>query len=214
MKNATRLVTVEPVKKQTGSIPGIPEDQTWTQTNLDVTHFRNGDPIPEAASAKAWMEAARLRKPAFCYYHNDSENGRLFGKLYNWYAVNDPRGLAPEGYHIPSVAEWVRCIQKLGGKHHAGGRLKEKGLQHWMAPNNTLNCATTIYARPGGFRMPDGRFAGLGYMGCWWALPLSYEDNSFANSYTLFAEHTSIAENYEEKGSGMSVRCIQDDWLL
>ena len=77
--------------------------QLWIASNLNVSHFRNGDPIPEAASAAEWKQAAEDKRPAWCYYNNDPVNGRTYHKLYNWYAVNDPRGLAPYGWHVPST---------------------------------------------------------------------------------------------------------------
>lgn len=79
-------------------------NQEWTTKNLDVSKYRNGDLIPEVKDYYQWLS---LTSGAWCYYNNDSNNGVLYGKLYNWYAVNDPRGLAPEGYHIPSEKEWI-----------------------------------------------------------------------------------------------------------
>jgi uncharacterized protein (TIGR02145 family) len=80
--------------------------QTWSTTNLDVTHFRNGDSITEAKTNEDWILAGENKKPAWCYYNNDAKNSEDCGKIYNWYAVNDMRGLAPQGYHIPTIAEW------------------------------------------------------------------------------------------------------------
>ena len=92
--------------------------------NLDVATFRNGDPIPEAKSNEEWQKAGENKQPAWCYYDNDPKNGAIYGKLYNWYAVNDPRGLAPSGYHIPSDAEWTKLTDFLGGKTVAGDKMK------------------------------------------------------------------------------------------
>jgi Fibrobacter succinogenes major domain (Fib_succ_major) len=69
-------------------------DQDWMIKNLDVDHYRNGDPIPQVTDLTAWHE---LTTGAWCYYENNTANGTVYGKLYNWYAVNDPRGLAPSG---------------------------------------------------------------------------------------------------------------------
>ena len=71
--------------------------QTWMKKNLDVSRYRNGDVIPEVADLSTWVN---LTTGAWCYYENKSDNGTTYGKLYNWYAVNDPRGLAPAGWHI------------------------------------------------------------------------------------------------------------------
>ncbi len=98
--------------------------QVWMTKNLDVAKFRNGDLIPEAKTNEEWDEAGRNRKPAWCYYNNDPANGAKYGKLYNWYAVNDHRGLAPEGYHIPSDKDWEVLSDYLGGVDVAGKKIK------------------------------------------------------------------------------------------
>jgi len=103
--------------------------QVWTSKNLDVSTFRNGDPIPQAKNAEEWKKAGENRQPAWCYYNNNEQNGKVYGKLYNWHAVNDSRGLAPNGYHIPSDAEWTILTDKLGGEEIAGKKMKSK--QGW-----------------------------------------------------------------------------------
>ena len=100
--------------------------QTWTSKNLDVSTFRNGEAIPEAKNRKQWAKAGDNKTAVFCYYEYDSKNGKVYGKLYNWYAVNDPRGLAPKGYHIPSDAEWTILTEFLGGIEIAGKKMKSK----------------------------------------------------------------------------------------
>ena len=98
--------------------------QVWMSTNLDVTYYRNGDKIPQVKDSVKW---ARLTTGAWCWYNNDSATGAVYGKLYNWYAVNDPRGLAPIGWHIPSDTEWDTLSARLGGASKAGGKLKDTG---------------------------------------------------------------------------------------
>ena len=100
--------------------------QVWTSKNLDVSTFRNGDPIPEAKSKEEWIKARKSKQPAWCYYNDDEQNVKTYGKLYNWYAVNDSRGLAPKGYHIPSDAEWSVLTDFLGGVVKAGEKIKSK----------------------------------------------------------------------------------------
>ena len=99
--------------------------QVWMTKNLDVSTFRNGDPIPEAKTDEEWKKAGENKQPAWCYYNNYPANGAKYGKLYNWYAVNDSRGLAPIGYHIPSDAEWTKLTDFLGGEV-AGTKMKSK----------------------------------------------------------------------------------------
>ena len=94
--------------------------QVWTTKNLDVATFRNGDAIPEAKTNKEWEAAGENKQPAWCYYENNTANGTKYGKLYNWYAVVDSRGLAPTGYHIPTDDEWTVLSTYLGGEDVAG----------------------------------------------------------------------------------------------
>ncbi len=98
--------------------------QVWMTKNLDVDHFRNGNPIPQAKTDEEWERAGKNKQPAWCYYNNDPANGVKYGKLYNWYAVNDQRGLAPAGYHVPSEEEWQVLTDYLGGLESAGKEMK------------------------------------------------------------------------------------------
>jgi uncharacterized protein (TIGR02145 family) len=82
-------------------------DHVWTAKNLDVATFSNGDPIPQAKTNESWQEAGENMEPAWCYYENNPANGTKYGKLYNWWAVIDTRGLAPVGWHIPSAIEMI-----------------------------------------------------------------------------------------------------------
>lgn len=124
----------------------------WTTENLDVTTYANGDPIPEVTDPVAW---AALTTGAWCYYNNDPANGPIYGKLYNWYAVNDPRGLAPSGYRLITDAEYLalrNCLQSGVPLVPAGGQLKEAGTVHWAAPNEGATNITGFTALPGGTR--------------------------------------------------------------
>ncbi len=91
------------------------DKQIWMVENLNEDKFRNGDVIPQAKSREEWIKAGKEKKPVWCYFNNDSKNGSKFGRLYNWYAVADSRGLAPFGWHIPSEKEWIKLIEFLGG---------------------------------------------------------------------------------------------------
>jgi len=110
--------------------------QVWMTKNLDVSTFRNGDVIPQASTDEAWEAAGINKQPAWCYYDNDPANGTKYGKLYNWYAVNDPRGLAPAGYHIPTDAEWTVLTEYLGDENIAGKKMKT--TSGWV--DDTKNC--------------------------------------------------------------------------
>lgn len=99
-------------------------NQVWMTENLNVDRFRNGDRIPQAKTSEEWRKAGANEQPAWCYFDNDPENGKKYGKLYNWYTVNDPRGIAPIGFHVPSDDEWVQLVDYLG--RDAGKKMKSK----------------------------------------------------------------------------------------
>ena len=115
--------------------------QVWMAKNLEVSTFRNGDVIPQATSNAEWEAAGKNKQPAWCYYDNDSKNDVKYGKLYNWYAVNDPRGLAPVGYHVPTDAEWTQLSDYLGGEGVAGKKMKStSGWENWTEDLVCANC--------------------------------------------------------------------------
>jgi len=116
--------------------------QTWTSENLNVSTFRNGDPIPEVRSTEEWNKAGDNKQPAWCYYDNDPSNGAKYGKLYNWHAVNDPRGLAPNGWHVPSKEEW-HLLENYLGKNIAGKKLKT--TSGWADYQEKLTCDNCSY---------------------------------------------------------------------
>ena len=182
-------------------------DQTWTGCNLDVTNYQNGDPIPQVQDPTEW---AALTTGAWCYYENDPLNGCTYGKLYNWYAVNDPRGLAPAGYHVPTDTDFTTLYTYLGGEAAAGGALKEAGLAHWIAPNTGATNTSGFTAFPGGVRnIPSGTFNLIGAYGLWWSatdngvgaysLQLLYNDGGVVGWGTPYF-----------KTDGHSVRLIKD----
>src|SRR4030065_2637743 len=133
--------------------------QAWAIANLNVITFRNGDKIPEAKNNKEWVSAGESGKPAWCYYNNDPKNGLKYGRLYNWYAVNDPRGLAPAGWTLPGDADWAPLAYYMGGKEVSGGKLKS--TSGWIGGDNGTN-ETGFMGLPGGYRVENGTFLNLG----------------------------------------------------
>ncbi len=140
-------------------------NQVWMTENLNVDKFRNGDPIPEAKTDEEWEKAGENKQPAWCYYDNDTVNGSKLGKLYNWYAVSDSRGLAPVGYHIPSNEEWTMLSEYLGGELKAGVKMKSKS--GWY-DNGIFNNGSGFSGVPGGVRGVH-KFSSIGGYGCWWS---------------------------------------------
>jgi len=125
LKPPVKVAPVIPVVDNKGPVKGVAiGNQVWTTKNLDVATFRNGDAIPQAKTDEEWEAAGENKQPAWCYYENNTANGTKYGKLYNWYAVNDYRGLAPTGYHIPTDDEWTVLSTYLGGEAVAGKKMK------------------------------------------------------------------------------------------
>lgn len=179
--------------------------QVWMTKNLDVTTYRNGDAIPQVTDPTAW---ANLTTGAWCYYNNDAANGPIYGKLYNWYAVNDVRGLAPSGYHVPSDGEWTILETCLGGPSLAGGAMKEAGLMHWISPNTGATNSSGFAGLPGGNLNGIGTFDLIGNNGYWWS---STElDNTVAWDRFLYYNNSNVYRANNLKTNGFSVRCLRD----
>ena len=180
-------------------------NQNWAPKNLDVVTYRNGDPIPEVQAASTW---SNLTTGAWCYYENNTANGTTYGKLYNWYAVNDPRGLAPNGYHIPTDAEWTTLSSYIGGTVTAGGKMKEAGTSHWLSPNTNATNSSGFTGLPGGFRYSIGSFYSIGAFGYWWS---SSEFNTSSALYRyLYYSGGYVDRDDLDKQNGFSLRCLRD----
>lgn len=178
----------------------------WMGCNLNVDTYRNGDPIPEVKDPKDWAD---LKTGAWCYYNNDPANGEIYGKLYNWYAVNDPRGLAPEGWHVASDAEWTELTNCLHGAGIAGGKLKEAGTVHWNSPNTGATNETGFSALPGGCRYGNnGAFGDFGFYGNWWSSTESGATGAWLRH--LLFNNANLNRNFYNKAYGFSVRCVRD----
>lgn len=183
--------------------------QVWMTQNLNVDKFRNGDPIPEAKTNEEWRKAGENGEPAWCYYNNNPDNGDRYGKLYNWYAVNDPRGLAPEGWKIPSDEEWSRLADFLGGESVAGTKMKSTDF--WADYEGKSGNGTNesgFSGLPGGYRDDVGSFYDFGKFGYWWS---STEDNtSLAWGRLLYYSLGNVDGYLGNKKAGFSVRCLRD----
>jgi uncharacterized protein (TIGR02145 family) len=190
--------------------------QIWMAENLNVSVFRNGDPIPEAKTDSDWKNAGAKGKPAWCYHEDNSNNKHGFGKLYNWFAVNDSRGLAPEGWHIPSDQEWDGMIEKHGGEEEAGKHMKSKTGWNNDEEGNSGNGTNKLgfNALPGGYRKyAPKEFKAIGeYTGFWIATEFDADviPNS-GNMCELIDATDDTCLGPWPKISGFYVRCIKDD---
>jgi uncharacterized protein (TIGR02145 family) len=200
--------------------------QEWISKNLNVERFANGDVIPHVKTPEEWKSAADNKQPAWCYFNNDPTNGLIYGKLYNWYAVNDPRGLAPKGWHIPSDNDWDDLIRHLAkGRVEVNKPLKTsngnatqyvteqvgsllKSVTDWSESGNGNNKSGMV-GLPGGSRYPDGRFSSHVREYCdWWSSSESTSEKAMAR-YLYFKSNDVFKYDYN-KGCGFSVRCLKD----
>ena len=197
-------------------------NQSWMKENLKVTHYRNGDGIPTNHTAIEWVE---LTSGAYSFYNNDPVNIIIFGNIYNYYAVDDERGLCPEGWHVPSDDEWTSLAMYLDPSASpdavgyqseiAGGMLKETGTiedgdGYWHDPNEGATNETGFSARAGGARngTSTGHYLYMGTSNYYWT-STEYSSNDIwyrrLNKYSA-----GILRVHWDGGSGYSVRCIQD----
>ena len=173
-------------------------NQIWMTSDLKATSFRNGDLIPCGQFA-AW---GTLTSSAFCDFMNEPSKGRL----YNWYAVNDSREIAPAGWHIPTDAEWANLSAYLGGDATSGKKLK--ATSGWNSNGNGSN-ESGFNGYPGGIReFNEGLFCYSGVSGFWWSLSESAADSAYYRQLGYY--HDQLIRGYRSKNNGMSVRCIRD----
>ena len=190
--------------------------QCWMKENLKTTHYKDGTPIQTELNNSAWLIATT---GLYADYNNDTSNSVVYGRLYNWYAVADPAGLCPTGWHEPEDWEWnvlvkyidhsadtncVNCSQSV----IAGGRLKEIGLNHWASPNTGATNTSSFSGLPGGYRFTNGAYVDLTNYGYWWCVT-SVTPNASYGRYLGFVS-SSVDTYLDNKVLGLSARCIKD----
>ena len=179
--------------------------QVWMVENLKVTHFNNGDSVPNVKDNMTWFN---LKSGAYCDYINIPDSSTTYGRIYNWYAVNDTRSLCPQSWHVPANTEWTKLTTFLGGESIAGGKLKEAGTLHWNAPNTGATNESGFTALPAGGRGDNGQFFGIGQYSTW------YSSTEVTGGYS-WHRGVSYTNNEVTSGNGpgmygFSVRCIRD----
>jgi uncharacterized protein (TIGR02145 family) len=193
-------------KSNTTSLPSITIGiQVWTNKNLDVTTYLNGEVIDQITNTTDWENATT---GAWCYYNNDPAMGAIYGKLYNWYAVNDARGLAPAGWHIPTDAEWSTLDTYLGGDPVAGGKMKSIGTDRWDSPNTGATNSSGFNGLPGGKRNGIATFDSILSDGYWWSATPHVSPNAW---YRILAfDNGNLDQFNTTMWYGFSVRLIRD----
>jgi uncharacterized protein (TIGR02145 family) len=180
-------------------------NQTWMKSNLNVSKYQDGTLIPQSLNAKDWQTASTNNTGAWCYYDYDSSNEKVYGKLYNWYAVRDARGLAPAGYQIPTDEQWSTLTTFIGSV--AGGKMKETDTSNWTSPNSEATNSTGFTGLPGGICISNGDFHFIGDYGYWWSATII--DATTAWNRSLGYNSVTACRSYDDKNYGFAVRCIK-----
>ncbi|MEI7502681.1 MAG: fibrobacter succinogenes major paralogous domain-containing protein [Paludibacter sp.] len=181
--------------------------QTWMAENLKVTHFKDGTAIPNITDGNQWIG---LTTAGYCTYNNDSNNGIIYGNLYNWYSVNNIKNIAPDGWRVASDSEWTTLTTYLGGEGVAGGKIKEVGTNHWTTPNTGATNESGFNCLPIGSR--DCANNGLFYQNLkisdFWCL----SEYSTANAWrrSIAYDNKTVYRSYTSKSLGQAVRCIKN----
>jgi uncharacterized protein (TIGR02145 family) len=184
--------------------------QEWMAENLNTSVYRNGDAIVTDLDNSAW---GATTSGAWSYYNNDASYACPYGKLYNWFACVDARGLCPVGWHVPSDAEWTTLTNFLGGESVAGGKMKSTGTIEaetglWNAPNEAANNSIGFSGIPGALRYFDGYYYEFGNLGLWWSSSESISDYAWYRD--LFRFDGAVFRTNDNKHNGFSVRCLRD----
>jgi uncharacterized protein (TIGR02145 family) len=183
----------------------------WLRSNLCVTKYRTGEAIPVVTADNQWKT---LTTGGICSYEISGENAQRYGLLYNKYAVDNAKGICPEGWHVPSYHEWMQLADLIGGSSVAGGRLKSRGTIEggtglWYAPNSGATDSTGFSGLPGGYRINYGTFYSLGNVAFFW----SSSDSTATVGWNVIldANNTELQRNFNLKTNGFSVRCTKDN---
>lgn len=180
-------------------------DQEWMAENLRTSQYRNGEDILNVQNDMDWIS---LGAGAFCWYNNDNSLDNVFGKLYNWYAVMDDKGICPIGWHVPDDTEWKNLIDNLGNSSIVGGSMKESNGTLWNFPNKGATNSSGFTALPGGARGTTGAFQNIGESGFWWTSSEVAMSTGILRTITF--DESYIVSLINSKTLGLSVRCIKD----
>ncbi len=192
-------------------------DQRWMAENLRTTHYADGTEIPLGVDPISWTAAGTSSTPARCAYQHNATNAATYGYLYNWYAVTNPHGICPQGWHVPTDAEWQYLIVSLGADastmdgvaQNVGGRLKSTSTL-WQQPNFGATNTSGFSGLPGGYRNGgSGDFSALGYFGIWWSIDPG-NNPDIAWYMRLNHDYVGVSRSSLSKSYGYCVRCLQD----
>jgi uncharacterized protein (TIGR02145 family) len=186
-------------------------NQIWMAKNLAVNHYRNGDVIPNITDQTTWENTPL---GAWCNYENNSAYGDIYGHLYNWYTINDPRNVAPVGWHVATRNDWQLLVVNLGGilgqdDSIAGGKMKEVGLAHWVAPNTGATNSSGFTSLPAGWLDGNGFYA-MFEGTIWWAVDPITQNFVSKFAYSNGTGHSGAMPLMPMPNIGCSIRCVKD----
>lgn len=179
--------------------------QVWMAENLKTTHYRNGDLIETVSDNSTF---SNLSTGAVDNSNNNSSNVPVYGKIYNWYAVNDSRNICPKGWHIPSDAEWNTLMKSLGGMGPAGGKMKKTGTVVWNSPNDYATDSSGFGGVGAGFRSLDGIFMHFGQSAYFWST--TAQSATHATGWYLYYSYGDVKNGSYSKKQSYSIRCVKD----
>lgn len=188
-------------------------NQVWLQENLKATKYRNGDLITNFTDTTPWSWGSLMNSKTgvYCNYNNDPSLGATYGRLYNWFVVNDPRGISPIGWHVPSQAEYLELFNFLGGNAIAGGKLKETGTAHWLSPNTGATNESGFTLLPSGFRELDATYQCLGINTYLWTSTEPDSKTSFSAAAAVMGYNgQGVCIDWTQKAEGNPIRCVMD----
>ncbi|MHC1776856.1 MAG: FISUMP domain-containing protein [Lentimicrobium sp.] len=183
--------------------------QEWMAENLIVTHYRNGEIIPNI-TGNSWNS---LTSGAYCWYNNDEATYKnTYGALYNWYTVVDSRNLCPNGWKIPDIEDWTELSTFLGGTDVAGGKMKSTRTApdphpRYDLPNAGATNISGFTGFPGGYRLNNGIFEEIGRSGYWWNSTVDNSNNIWMR--TLDYNGDDLYMDIAARQFGFSVRCLR-----
>ena len=180
-------------------------NEYWMAENLKVTRYRDGSDIPHLIDDSLWQSA---NYGAYAFYNHADSLEAIYGKLYNWFAVNDTRGLCPDGWHVPDTSEWNDMYRGLGLQNEVGGYLKSRGIDLWDPPNTGATNTSGFTGLPAGIRNTSGGFVLERISAYWWSSTSTAFP--FAKIYHIYYFNTNLFIQDFVNTYGLSVRCIQD----
>jgi len=178
--------------------------QIWMAENLKTTKYSNGNTIQNVTDNNAW---STIGIGACCDVNNLPSNSDIYGKLYNWYAVNWID--VPTGWHVATDADWTTLTYFLLGENVSGGKLKDKCTSLWLSPNIGASNESGFSALPSGYRSSNGTFENEGVT-CYWWTSTNYSSEQAWMRY-IYSSYNYVGKAPFHKLYGYPVRCVKNN---